>query len=149
MALVDHNITVSLMCVLAPRDLNLIAESSRNVHLEVCWIDICRILRCGRRCLPLKTLFDKRIIITVEHLVYPKKCSIIIQNLKINCKIKAANKIVLAACALHNFLQKDSSATYLSRGSVDEQDIIGGSVNPGQWRAEITELRRMDRYHES
>ncbi|CAH1993099.1 unnamed protein product [Acanthoscelides obtectus] len=67
---------------------------------------------------------------------------------KINCKLETVNKIVLAACALHNFLRKTSPAKYLPRGSVDEEDIITGSINPGQWRAEITELRRMERYHE-
>lgn len=47
-------------------------------------------------------------------------------------------RIVLACCALHNFLRtKKSSTEYLGPGMVDEEDIENGSVNFGTWRQEI------------
>lgn len=45
-------------------------------------------------------------------------------------------KIVLACCALHNYLRKDTSSTssYLPRGMLDEEDTENGTITPGLWR---------------
>ena len=46
--------------------------------------------------------------------------------------------IVLACCALHNFLRskKATKTKYMSPGSVDEEDLQTGIIQPGQWRQE-------------
>ena len=44
-------------------------------------------------------------------------------------------KIVLACCALHNFLRKHSSQ-YLSLGLVDVEDETSGTITLGSWRNE-------------
>ncbi|KAJ8958212.1 hypothetical protein NQ314_006437 [Rhamnusium bicolor] len=47
-----------------------------------------------------------------------------------------ADSIVKAACALHNWLRK-TTTTYISRGSVDEEDFENGTILNGSWRHEI------------
>ena len=42
-------------------------------------------------------------------------------------------KIVLAATALHNYLQQTDNAHYTPAGSVDSEDKIGAIIE-GQWR---------------
>ncbi|KAF8777947.1 putative nuclease HARBI1 like protein [Argiope bruennichi] len=59
---------------------------------------------------------------------------------KIECQLSTTDKIVKASCALHNWLIKTSASSYLSRGSLDEENIETGEIIPGQWRSEITEL---------
>lgn len=56
-------------------------------------------------------------------------------------------ELVLAACALHNFLRK-SSSTYLPPGSIDEEDISSGLIREGRWRTEIIELRNLESHRE-
>lgn len=63
---------------------------------------------------------------------------------KIYCNLKTANKLVLAECALHNFLQKSSSSTYLPPESIDEEDISSGLMREGRWRTEIVKLRNLE-----
>lgn len=66
---------------------------------------------------------------------------------KIYCNLKTVNKLVLAACALHNFLRK-SSSTYLPPGSIDEEDISSSLMIEGRWRTEIIELRNLESHRE-
>lgn len=66
---------------------------------------------------------------------------------KIYCNLKTVNKLVLAACALHNFLRK-SSSTYLPPGSFHEEDISSGLMREGRWRTEIIELRNLENHRE-
>lgn len=62
---------------------------------------------------------------------------------KIYYNLKTVNKVVLATCALHNFLRK-SSPTYLPTGSIDEEDISSGLMREGQ----IIELRNLESHRE-
>lgn len=65
---------------------------------------------------------------------------------KLSCSLLTVNKLVRAACGLHNWLRMTSSATYLPRGAVDDEHLDSGDVIPGQWRAEIGELRNLEPY---
>lgn len=59
---------------------------------------------------------------------------------RITVKQETAVKIVLATCALHNFLlsRKDSINVYTPLGSFDVEDADSGTLTPGSWRSEIT-----------
>lgn len=50
-----------------------------------------------------------------------------------------ADKIVWAACSLHNWLGQ-TSASYMTRQAVDTEDLNTGEVIPGLWRSEVEEL---------
>lgn len=56
----------------------------------------------------------------------------------INLVPAKADMVVLACCALHNFLRKHDTArsTYSASGSVDVEDEDTGYVRPGTWRAQ-------------
>jgi len=56
------------------------------------------------------------------------------------------NKLVSAACALHNWLVITSKATYLSGGAIDEENNETGEIMPGRWRSEIRVLRDLEKY---
>ncbi|XP_054083874.1 uncharacterized protein LOC128920511 [Zeugodacus cucurbitae] len=53
--------------------------------------------------------------------------------------VKTTDKIVRAACALHNWLRTKSSTTYFPSGCVDEEDINSGVIVPGAWRRELVQ----------
>jgi hypothetical protein len=57
----------------------------------------------------------------------------------IELKVSTVDRVVLAACHLHNWLRV-RSPLYISPGNVDEEDANTGAVAIGQWRREITEL---------
>lgn len=40
-------------------------------------------------------------------------------------------KIVMAACALHNFLRRKCSSTYITPECVDQEDCVNGGIQPG------------------
>ncbi|KAJ8968124.1 hypothetical protein NQ317_002987 [Molorchus minor] len=65
---------------------------------------------------------------------------------KLDVKLSTVNKIVSAACALHNWLATTSRGTYLSRGAIDEENVDTGELIPGNWRSEIRELRHLEKY---
>lgn len=50
------------------------------------------------------------------------------------------DKIVWAACAIHNWLRQTSASTYLPPKSVDVEDTATKDVIPGQWRGQVGEL---------
>ncbi|CAL1671969.1 unnamed protein product [Lasius platythorax] len=50
------------------------------------------------------------------------------------------DKIVWAACAIHNWLRQTSASTYLPPKSVDVEDTATRDVIPGQWRGQVGEL---------
>ena len=56
----------------------------------------------------------------------------------INLCPQKVDKIVLACCALHNYLRRHPTAraTYSAPGSLDVEDLDSGVVNPGRWRQE-------------
>jgi hypothetical protein len=45
-----------------------------------------------------------------------------------------------ACCALHNWLCKSDSKTYLTVGSVDEERTDTSEFIPGRWRSEVTQM---------
>ncbi|CAH1962840.1 unnamed protein product [Acanthoscelides obtectus] len=53
----------------------------------------------------------------------------------INMQPDKIDKIVLAACALHNFLRR-SKTSYITRNDVDTEIIDTGDIIRGDWRAE-------------
>lgn len=57
----------------------------------------------------------------------------------IACKVSTVDKIVRTCCVLHNWL-RIKSASYLPKGSVDEEDINQGQLIPGSWRSETAGL---------
>ncbi|KAJ8887195.1 hypothetical protein PR048_013410 [Dryococelus australis] len=50
-----------------------------------------------------------------------------------------------AACALHNWLRNTSPNSYTPPGSVDYEDTVNITVVTGLWRAQITQLRSIQR----
>lgn len=58
--------------------------------------------------------------------------------------VEKIDDIVLACCALHNFLRKISKKNYITEISVDFEDIHSGAVQPGEWRHnnELLSLQR-------
>lgn len=63
----------------------------------------------------------------------------------IACKVETVDKIVRAACVLHNWLSTNYKAAYMPRGSVDSEDIDICEIVPGSWRSEIVQLPRIER----
>lgn len=59
---------------------------------------------------------------------------------------RTVNKIVNAACTLHNWLAKTSQRSYMPPGSVDREISGTAEIIPGQWRQEIGELRNIEPY---
>lgn len=51
------------------------------------------------------------------------------------------DKVICAACALHNFLRSKSTATYMPRESVDYEDFDLGAIIEGSWRKESNGLQ--------
>lgn len=45
-----------------------------------------------------------------------------------------ADSVVLAACALHNFLRMHSRDSYTAPGTFDTDDLDSGCTRPGRWR---------------
>ena len=48
--------------------------------------------------------------------------------------VERIDVVVLACCALHNFLRKRSTAKYITESFVDHEDLNGGATVPGDWR---------------
>src|SRR5262249_54852981 len=52
------------------------------------------------------------------------------------------DKLVLAACVLHNFLRDKCSGMYVPGGTLDEENVEEGVVRAGNWRNDVShELR--------
>lgn len=56
----------------------------------------------------------------------------------INMKPEKINHIVLASCALHNFLRRHATNSYLTKNIVDTEVLDTGDVILGDWRREKT-----------
>ena len=58
----------------------------------------------------------------------------------ITLESEKVESIVLAACALHNFLRSKASASeiYMATGSVDKEDEVTHAVREGDWRNDPT-----------
>ncbi|KAJ8963039.1 hypothetical protein NQ314_005594 [Rhamnusium bicolor] len=48
--------------------------------------------------------------------------------------MERVDAVVLACCALHNFLRERSKTNYITESCVDYEDTINGIVRPGKWR---------------
>lgn len=57
---------------------------------------------------------------------------VFLQPVTIN--IERMDAVVLACCALHNFLRRRSKKNYITETSVDYEDIVNGTLTPGEWR---------------
>ena len=53
-------------------------------------------------------------------------------------------KVVLASCALHNFLRDKSPLRYTQRGSLDNEMLEEGVVREGSWRTEHGEMQSIE-----
>lgn len=62
----------------------------------------------------------------------------------INLHLKNIDSVVLASCALHNFLRKRSK-TYVTPTCVDREDLDRCSLNTGTWRQATTQLTPLQR----
>lgn len=54
---------------------------------------------------------------------------------------ESIDKVICAACALHNFLRTKSSSAYMPRDTVDTEDFDMGRIIEGTWRDETNGLR--------
>ncbi|GFX05791.1 nuclease harbi1-like protein [Trichonephila clavipes] len=51
------------------------------------------------------------------------------------------DRVILAACSLHNWLRKTSPGHYMPQNALDREDFNTGEVTPGQWRLHANTLR--------
>jgi hypothetical protein len=52
----------------------------------------------------------------------------------ISINVSNVDAVVLACCALHNFLRKISTKNYITDSLLDHEDHVNGLVVPGEWR---------------
>lgn len=59
--------------------------------------------------------------------------------------VEKVDAIVLASCALHNFLRRKSKKQYVTETCVDQEDTKSGTVISGEWRqiGNLLELERI------
>lgn len=62
--------------------------------------------------------------------------------------VKSVDKIVLACCALHNFLRRRNS-NYIIRSLVDDEDLNNGTMTTGQWRNEVSGFHGLQKNKQS
>lgn len=58
----------------------------------------------------------------------------------IDVKVVTVDKIVCAACVLHNWLRMTLSKAYTPPNSLDIEDFNSGECIPGLWRSEVAQL---------
>ncbi|GFW03138.1 putative nuclease HARBI1 [Trichonephila clavipes] len=59
----------------------------------------------------------------------------------IELKPDTIDRVILAACSLHNWLRKTSPGHYMLQNALDREDFNTGEVTPGQWRLHANTLR--------
>lgn len=52
----------------------------------------------------------------------------------IDLKPETTDKVIWAACSLHNWLRKTDPGNYMSQQAVDREDLNTGNLTPGLWR---------------
>ena len=62
----------------------------------------------------------------------------------IELKPDTTDKVIFAACSLHNWLRKTSPNTYLSPRAVDREDFNTGNIIPGEWRENVDTLQSVN-----
>lgn len=58
--------------------------------------------------------------------------------------VETVDDIVLACCALHNFLRKVSKRSYITESCMDFEDTTKGVIVPGEWR-QTTNLLNLEK----
>lgn len=64
----------------------------------------------------------------------------------IACYTTTVDKIINAACVLHNWLRMTSGRTYVPTGSFDSENIDEGRLIEGSWRLETTGLPHINHF---
>lgn len=54
--------------------------------------------------------------------------------------VDTTEKVIKAACALHNWLRLTLTKTYFPPGSVDTEDLNTGEIVQGSWRTEVVPM---------
>lgn len=54
----------------------------------------------------------------------------------ISIDVDKADKLIIAACTLHNWLRKSCSTSYTPSNTFDFEDVENYRITPGNWRAE-------------
>lgn len=63
----------------------------------------------------------------------------------IELKPDTIDRVVWAACSLHNWLRKTAPSYYMSQQAVDREDLNTGDVTPGEWRQNPSILHAVSR----
>lgn len=61
----------------------------------------------------------------------------------IAANVNTVDKVVLATCALHNWLRSENRKTYITSSDIDREDIETGNVYCGSWRTETRDLESL------
>lgn len=59
----------------------------------------------------------------------------------IELKPETTDKVIWAACSLHNWLRKTDPGNYTPQQAVDREDLNTGDIMPGLWREDVNNLR--------
>lgn len=60
------------------------------------------------------------------------------KDISLSLKSRKVNKVILAACSLHNWLRKTNAQNYWPNGIADSENLHSGTIVDGKWR-EITQ----------
>lgn len=58
----------------------------------------------------------------------------------IDLKPETIDKVIYAACSLHNWLRKTNPNTYIPAQAVDREDLNSGNIISGEWREHVSSL---------
>nr|CAI5843170.1 unnamed protein product [Callosobruchus analis] len=92
---------------------------------------ICKRLKANKKIFNYRLCRARRVVENVFGIL-ASRFRIFLQPIAID--IESIDAVVLACCALHNFLRKRSKKNYITESSVDYEDIVNGTVIPGEWR---------------
>ncbi|KAE9543674.1 hypothetical protein AGLY_002070, partial [Aphis glycines] len=63
----------------------------------------------------------------------------------IDLQPKTIDKVIYAACSLHNWLRKTTPNSYIPSQAVDQEDFNNGNIIPGEWRKHVNNLEAVNR----
>lgn len=63
----------------------------------------------------------------------------------IDLQPKTIDKVIYAACSLHNWLRKTTPNSYIPPQAVDQEDFNNGNIIPGEWREHVNNLEAVNR----
>ena len=58
---------------------------------------------------------------------------------------KTIDKVIYAACSLHNWLRKTTPNSYIPPQAVDQEDFNNGNIITGEWREHVNNLKAVNR----